>query len=902
MIGIRASSADERVRTPVRRTRARRRRLPLVACAAALGVAVACSPDERPDQATIGGDAGAGGSPEDFGGAWSAGGDAAESAGGTAGEGGAAGPEGGAPSTAKDGVSASIGPAGGTLELEGAVVTVPPGALVETTTLSLRRLAISPPGYELYSSVYALLPRDASFATPITIKLPFVGDGRLGTVFSARRDSAGYAWLPTVDTDDATSIDVRRAGTFFVANGINYVDAPDISCSAVDVLDGAVSMRREVTLLAQASDCQERPLLGLSEKDLRAVEDGESTTATVALRGSTATAAFVTVLVDVEALKSARSDGIEDIRSSVERVGGATARVGLSLYGGAGGLTEVVAPTLDRERLSKALESLSEASPAGVDHTSFAALASAASSVGQAARAFRDRNAGGAFAGAFVLWIPGSETSESAASQSELLQGVVDSGVRVVAAPLRSGTGVFGPENVYAAIDSSGFSRALGAAVQRLNGYIAASYVAGFCAQKESGVHTASLRVGGGGFRFGREAWADLTGSLPFCDNSNPLGSCEGRDCGGLGCGACDDTATSCDAATSTCRSFCDSEKWCGGVAHENPLGYAQSCPDSPKSTECSASCVDLQTDSKNCGACGAVCPSGTKCSACVCACPDQQILCGDTCVDTSLNPKHCGSCDKACSAGEGCFSGKCAAECPKSLHGPALVKIPTPSGGIMCVDATEVTQAQYAEFLAAKAGDPSGQRPECALNLYFDPPEGCLRNVPVPSNPDAHPQECVDWCDAAAFCEWSGKRLCGHIDQGAVAWADGSDATKDQWFNACSSGGKNTFPYGSTCDAKACNWDRDFSVEVGSLTSCQAEPPYAGVFDLSGNAGEWEDSCTGYENLRDSCRVRGGNNVYTTFNCLRQGDDLQLRCATGEDFGFARRDMAGPGFRCCGR
>jgi hypothetical protein len=73
-------------------------------------------------------------------------------------------------------------------------------------------------------------------------------------------------------------------------------------------------------------------------------------------------------------------------------------------------------------------------------------------------------------------------------------------------------------------------------------------------------------------------------------------------------------------------------------------------------------------------------------------------------------------------------------------------------------------------------------------------------------------------------------------------------------------------------------------------------------VFDLSGNVGEWEDSCTGYENLRDSCRVRGGSYVSFNFNCLRQGDDLQLRCATGEDFGFARRDVAGPGFRCCGR
>ncbi|MFZ5893276.1 MAG: SUMF1/EgtB/PvdO family nonheme iron enzyme [Myxococcota bacterium] len=848
--------------------------------------------------ATTGAEGGAGGTGDESGGSLSG-------AGGSAGEsdsGGVPGGEAGAPSTRSDGASASIGPEGGSLEFDGAVVTVPPAALVAPTTFTLKKVAISPPGYELYSDVFALLPRDTSFDVPITIKLPLAGDARLGTVFSARQGSSGYAWLPATTTDDSASVDITRAGTFFVANGVEYVDAPDVSCSAVDVLDGAVSMRREVTLLAQASDCQERPLVGLGEKDLVAVEDGESTNATVAVRSSAATAAFVTVLIDLEALKVAPSDILGAARNSLDQIGAATARIGLSLYGGAGGFIEIVAPTLDRERLAKALDALSEAPAVVQDHASFKALSSAARTVALGARAFRDRNLGGAFGGAFVLWVPGSESGESPGTQSELFQGVADAGVRVIAVPLGSGTGTFGPENVYAALEGAGFARAFGAAVQRVNGYIAATYLAGFCTQKERGVHTASLRVGSGAFRFGREASADLTGSLPFCDDANPLGSCDGRECGGLGCGACDDATAACDPATSTCRSFCESENWCGGVAHENPLGYAQSCEDMPKSSECSSACVNLQTDAMNCGACGVVCPSGATCIAGTCVCPNEQTLCGEACIDTSLNPKHCGSCGTQCKAGEGCFSGKCAVECPAGLHGPSLVKVPTPSGGIMCIDATEVTQAQYAEFLAVKAGDASGQRPECALNLYFDPPEGCSRTVPVSSNPSAHPQQCVDWCDAVAYCEWAGKRLCGHIEQGAVAWRDGSDATKDQWFNACSSGGTNTFPFGATCNASACNWSNSQSIEVGSLSACQAQGPYAGVFDLSGNAGEWEDSCTGYENLRDNCRVRGGSYQAFAFNCFRPSDDLQMRCGTGEDFGIARRDYAGPGFRCCGR
>ena len=40
---------------------------------------------------------------------------------------------------------------------------------------------------------------------------------------------------------------------------------------------------------------------------------------------------------------------------------------------------------------------------------------------------------------------------------------------------------------------------------------------------------------------------------------------------------------------------------------------------------------------------------------------------------------------------------------------------------GKFCIDSTEVTQAQYAEFLIAKGSDLTGQPADCFNNLNFD-------------------------------------------------------------------------------------------------------------------------------------------------------------------------------------
>lgn len=189
---------------------------------------------------------------------------------------------------------------------------------------------------------------------------------------------------------------------------------------------------------------------------------------------------------------------------------------------------------------------------------------------------------------------------------------------------------------------------------------------------------------------------------------------------------------------------------------------------------------------------------------------------------------------------------------CP-GTHGPAGVRI-----GTYCIDETEVTRAHYEEFMTAKGTDYSGQHAACATNTSFEP------RVDWPAAPGEGdlPVIGVDWCDAHAYCAWAGKRLCGRIDGGPVGPSSASDHTQSQWTHACSKGGTLAYPYGSTYDPNACNGGDAYPTArrarpVRSANACQGG--YAGLWDMSGNAFEWEDSCNSND-ADATCYVRGGD------------------------------------------
>jgi formylglycine-generating enzyme required for sulfatase activity len=220
-------------------------------------------------------------------------------------------------------------------------------------------------------------------------------------------------------------------------------------------------------------------------------------------------------------------------------------------------------------------------------------------------------------------------------------------------------------------------------------------------------------------------------------------------------------------------------------------------------------------------------------------------------------------------------------------------------SAGTFCIDSTEVTLGQYTAFLAAKAGDTSGQPAHCLWNTSYTPTSAW---PPPASAPNDQAMRGVDWCDAFMYCAWAGKRLCGNADGGSSDPNSVSDPTVSQWFRACShnNDGVHAYPYGLTYQASLCNGtDYDAGGPLPSLSTCRGG--YPGLFDMSGNVIEWEDSCWptptspdagDTSGASDFCNIRGGG-----FGQGAQGLTCDSNIATVRSNGGGDN-----GFRCCSK
>ncbi|MCC6521753.1 MAG: SUMF1/EgtB/PvdO family nonheme iron enzyme [Polyangiaceae bacterium] len=447
---------------------------------------------------------------------------------------------------------------------------------------------------------------------------------------------------------------------------------------------------------------------------------------------------------------------------------------------------------------------------------------------------------------------------------------------------------------------------------------------------------TSSSGSGGGGGTGGTAVGGSGGGGgvAPGCQNVVKDGSETDVDCGGGDCAACADgkvcvgnadcVSQRCDAGTcavATCSNGVkdgdETDVDCGGG--DAPSGNNPACLPCPDLDACldgvdcqSQSCVndvclpptcldgvangdetDLDCGGPLCVACtpGMTCAVPADCDSGVClaticlppACNDGLKNGLETDIDCG------GSCSGKCPAGQkcaanaDCATGICNSQTKLCACPTGMVIAAIAGGGSYCIDAYEVTNDEYVVFVNANPQLPNLPA-ACTANTVFVP----SGTWPPPAGTGKFPVVRMDWCDAFTYCAYAGRHLCGKVGGGTNAFGAYADPAMSEWFNACTAQGTNDYPYGDVYGAGMCNDSAPLDPEPTPPAlppACQGGVP--GLYHMSGNAAEWEDSC----DALGQCRVRGGSvtSDQTGLRCDADGHLDRLDDTNGE-----------VGFRCC--
>lgn len=91
-------------------------------------------------------------------------------------------------------VTKDIGPEGGVIDVDGATVTFPKGALDASKSITIRaKTGAAPAGFTVLSKVFECEPSGTSFAQPVTMRMPFTDDGKgNATMFWSTKENPDF--------------------------------------------------------------------------------------------------------------------------------------------------------------------------------------------------------------------------------------------------------------------------------------------------------------------------------------------------------------------------------------------------------------------------------------------------------------------------------------------------------------------------------------------------------------------------------------------------------------------------------------------------------------------------------------------------------------------------------------
>jgi hypothetical protein len=114
-------------------------------------------------------------------------------------------------------VTQTIGPEGGTIRLDGAVVTFPPGAVASPTAITIAATDEAPPaGFVARSRIYECGPSGLSFPEKVTMTMEFSPDGQPVTMFWSSGEDPSFKEVGGAPSGSTLSASVAHFSKGFV--------------------------------------------------------------------------------------------------------------------------------------------------------------------------------------------------------------------------------------------------------------------------------------------------------------------------------------------------------------------------------------------------------------------------------------------------------------------------------------------------------------------------------------------------------------------------------------------------------------------------------------------------------------------------------------------------------------